>query len=180
VAARRAGVSRAQLSRLERGEIARPTLDQLCRAGRSVGLVPTFRFYPGDVEVRDRAQLALLARFERLLAPPLRLRREVPLPIAGDKRAWDARVTDGSASASAEAESRVDDCQAVARRIELKSRDDPSAGPVILIVNKTAHNRAVLAAHREALRMQFPLDGASITRYLRSGTVPPLGGIILV
>ena len=142
--------------------------------------MPAFQRYKGDVQVRDRAQLALLTRFEALLAPPIRMRREVPLPIAGDKRAWDGRLSDGTRTASVEGESRIDDCQALARRIELKARDDPSAGPVILVLNRTAHNRDVLREHREALRAQFPLDGAAIARALRRGEVPRAGGIILV
>ena len=179
-AGRRAGISQSQFSKLERGLVRRPRLDHLCRAIRSVGLVPAFQRYKGDVQVRDRAQLALLARFEALLAPPIRMRREVPLPIQGDKRAWDARISDGTRTASVEGESRVDDCQALARRIELKARDDPGAGPVILVLNRTAHNRDVLREHREALREQFPLDGAAIARALRRGEVPRAGGIILI
>jgi transcriptional regulator with XRE-family HTH domain len=178
--ARRAGVSPSQFGRIERGEIRHPTLDQLCRAGRSVGLDPSFRYFAAAAPVQDAAQLAILARFESLLASPLRLRREVPLPIAGDQRAWDGRVAGDGAGASIEAESRLEDVQAVARRIELKARDDPGSGVVLLVLNRTAHNRRVLAEHREALRAQFPLDGAAIARALRSGHLPAASGIILL
>ena len=41
-------------------------------------------------------------------------------------------------------------------------------------------HRRVLAAHREALRSQFPLDGAAIARALRAGQIPTASGIILV
>jgi hypothetical protein len=100
--------------------------------------------------------------------------------VPGDLRAWDARISDGISTASIEAESRIHDAQALARRIGLKARDDPGAGVVIHVVNQTAHNRRVLAEHREALRAQFPLDGAAIVRALRQGRVPPASGIILV
>lgn len=181
-AGRGAAMSRSQFSRLELAELDEPTLEQLCRAARAVGLRPAFRLFRGDVRVRDRVQLAIFARFEQLLAPPLArsLRREVPLPIPGDRRAWDGRISDGARTASIECESRLEDIQALTRRIELKQRDDPSAGIVILVVNKTAHNRAVLREHREALRAQLPLDGAEIARALRSGVVPRASGIILV
>jgi transcriptional regulator with XRE-family HTH domain len=179
-AARRAGVSRSQFARLERAELPRPSLEQLCRASRATGLEAYFRLYRGEEPVRDRSQLALLARFEALLGPSLTMRREVPLPIAGDKRAWDARVTSREGTASIEGESRVEDCQALARRIELKRRDDPGAGVIILVLNKTAHNRDVLRLHREALRTQLPLDGWEIARSLRRGEIPRAGGIILV
>ena len=104
----------------------------------------------------------------------------MPLPIPGDQRAWDARIDSPEGRASIEAESRLHDLQAQARRIALKQRDDPQAGVVILVVNRTAHNRRVLAEHRGALRHQFPLDGAAIARALRAGRLPAANGIILV
>jgi transcriptional regulator with XRE-family HTH domain len=180
VAARRAGTSASQFGRIERGVLRRPSVDQVFRAARAVGLEPALRLHPTGVRVRDTAQLGVLARFERLLVHPLRMRREVPVPRAGDLRAWDGRVSDGTGSASIEAESRLWDAQATERRIALKSRDDPDAGVVILVLNRTAHNRRVLAEHREALRSRFPLDGAAIARALRAGKLPPAGGIILV
>jgi transcriptional regulator with XRE-family HTH domain len=179
-AARSAGISDSQLGRIERGELGQPTFEQVCRAGRAVGLEPSFVFYPAAVEVRDIAQLGVLDRFERLLGPPLVLRREVPLPGTQDQRAWDGRIHEGARVASIEGESKLFDLQALSRRIGLKQRDDPGAGAVILVVNRTAHNRRVLAAQREALRVQFPLDGAAIAHELRRGRVPVLGGIILV
>ncbi len=179
-AATRAGLSPSQWSRLERVKLERPTLDLICRAARSVGLAPSLGLHPTGEPIRDAAQLALLARFEALLAPPLRMRREVPLPMAGDLRAWDGRISAARRTASIEAESRIHDAQALARRIALKVRDDPNAGVVILVVNQTAHNRLVLAEHREALRAEFPLDGAAITRTIRAGHVPAASGIVVL
>lgn len=179
-AARRAGISASLFGRIERSVLRRPSVDRVCRAARSVGLEPSFRLFPSGPPVRDRAQLPVLARFERLLGPPLWMRREVGLPVVADRRAWDGRISGGEGSASVEAESRLDDVQALSRRVALKTRDDPGAGVVILVLNRTAHNRRVLAEHREALRVQFPLDGAAIARALRSGHVPAASGIILV
>lgn len=181
-AARRAGMSPSQLDRLELGLIEHPTFDQVFRASRAVGQRPWFKLFPDDAPVRDTPQLKVFGRFAAILAPPLRLRlrREVVLPIAGDRRAWDGRVTDDERTASIEVESKLGDVQALSRRIELKLRDDPDAGVVILVLNRTAHNRRVLADHREALRAQFPLDGAAVARELRRGRVPPASGILLV
>jgi len=180
MAAARAAISPSSWSRLERGELKRPSLELCCRAARAAGLAPAFTLHPTGEPIRDAAQLALLARFEVLLAPPLHLRREVPIPVAGDLRAWDGRIDDGRRTASIEGESRIHDAQALARRIALKIRDDPGAGVVLLVVNQTAHNRRVLAEHREALRAEFPLDGAAITRALRLGRVPAASGIVLL
>jgi hypothetical protein len=108
------------------------------------------------------------------------LRREVGLPVPGDQRAWDGRIQAGGRTASIEGESRLGDVQGVSRRVALKQRDDRTSGVVILLVNRTAHNRGVLAEHREALREQFPLDGAAILRHLRAGRIPPASGILLL
>jgi len=179
-ASTRAGISRSLLGRVERGQLATVTIDHLARAARAVGLEAVVKLYPDDVPVRDQGQLALLARFEQRIQPPVRMRREVALPIASDLRAWDARITDGEGTASIEGEARLHDSQAVSRRIALKQRDDPGAGAVILLVSRTGHNRAVVAQHRDALRAQFPMDGAAILAALRNGRVPLASGILLL
>jgi hypothetical protein len=53
-------------------------------------------------------------------------------------------------------------------------------GVVILLVNDTAANRRVLAAHREALRARFPLDGRAILQALRAGRAPTASGIVVL
>lgn len=179
-AGRRAGMSPSQFGRIERAVIRRPTCDQVCRAARAVGLEASLRLFPSGVPVRDAGQLAVLGRFEPLLARPLFMRREVGLPLPHDQRAWDGRISGGDRPASVEGEARLHDTQAVARRIDLKQRDDPDAGIVILVVARTAHNRRILAEHREALRRQFPLDGAAIARDLRAGRIPKASGIIVL
>lgn len=92
VVARAAGVSPSTLSRIERGVTRDLRLAPVCRAARALGLAPSFRLFPVGLPVRDAAQLALLQRLEAVLGPPLHLRREVPMPIQGDPRAWDAVI----------------------------------------------------------------------------------------
>ena len=179
-AARRGGLSPAQHGRIERGELRRPSFEHLCRAARAVGLDASLKAYPSAATVRDAGQLAVLARFEAMLAVPLVLGREAALPAVGDQRAWDGKIRGADRPASIECEVHLHDLQAMTRRIALKTRDDPDAGAVILVVARTAHNRRVLAEHRESLRVQFPLDGAAIARELRAGRVPRESGIILV
>lgn len=106
--------------------------------------------------------------------------REVGLPIGGDLRAWDAMVVGAGTMAFTEGESRLGDMQAIARRIDLKLRDDGRGSVVILVVARTRHNQRVLREHRETLRAQFPLDGAAIARALRDGRIPPASGIIML
>jgi transcriptional regulator with XRE-family HTH domain len=178
-AGKRAGISGSQLARIERAKLAAPTLDQICRAARGMALRPSLVLYPEGPPVRDRASLATLDRFEKVLVA-LPLEREVPLPIRDDLRAWDARIRTPEGNASIECESKLEDIQAVSRRVALKQRDDPSCGVVILLVNRTSRNRRILAQHREALRQQFPLDGAAILRELRAGRIPRANGILVL
>ena len=173
-------MSGAQVSRVERGCVAKPTVDQLSRIAAVLGLVLSLKLYPGGVAIRDAGHLALIARFAARLLGVLRLRREVPLPVPDDQRAWDAMIDGRGPRCAVEAEVHLHDAQELARRISLKLRDDPTVDRVILIVARSAHNRAVLREHREALREQFPLDGAAILAFLRRGEVPPASGILML
>jgi transcriptional regulator with XRE-family HTH domain len=178
--ARAAEVSPTQLGRLERGEAESASVATICLVARALGLSASLKLYPAGPPVRDAAHLALLGRFEALLAAPLRMRREVAMPIEGDPRAWDALVVGSGRPAFAEGESRLGDTQAVSRRIALKVRDDGRGSVVILIVARTRHNQRVLHEHRESLRAQFPLDGAAVARALRAGRIPSASGIIVI
>jgi transcriptional regulator with XRE-family HTH domain len=178
-AARAAGLSRSQLSRLERDELLAPTFEQVWRAAVPLGLRLSAKLYPSGSPVRDRAHLALLARFEALLGDPLRMTREVPLPIPGDLRAWDAMVSGDGSRAFVEAESRVPDMQALERRLRIKLRDDGREAVLILLVQRSEANRLVLRDHREALRDLLPLDGAAVIAALRSGRCPPSSGLLV-
>jgi len=67
----------------------------------------------------------------------------------------------GSAAVAVEAEVRLTDIQALDRRIALKRRDG-DIDVVILLIGDTKVNRAVIAAHRSALRPAFPLDARGV------------------
>jgi len=68
----------------------------LARCAGAVGLDLVARLYPGTQPIRDAAQVALLAGFRARLHRSLRWATEVPIPIPGDQRAWDATVGSGS------------------------------------------------------------------------------------
>jgi transcriptional regulator with XRE-family HTH domain len=179
-AARAAGISEGQWGRLERGDLERPDLVQLCRAGRALGWKGSWRYFPVGDPVRDAPQLNLLRRFQAVLGPPLRIRREVPLPTEGDLRAWDGMVIGDGRPFVVEGESHAGDLQALERRLQLKLRDDPRVDVLVLALTRSAHHRALLEAHREALRGLLPLDSAALLRSLRSGRRPRVCGIVLV
>ena len=91
-AAGEAGMSRSQYGRVERGELILLSIEQACRAASAVGLDLSVKTFPNGDPVRDAGQLRLLERFRTLLPSGATWRTEVPLPIPGDRRAWDATL----------------------------------------------------------------------------------------
>jgi transcriptional regulator with XRE-family HTH domain len=178
--ARAAGMSPTQLGRLECGMLRAPTVEQLGRAWAPLGMRLSIRPYPIGSPIRDRAQLALFRRVEACLGLPLRLRREVPLQIEGDRRAWDGMIEGDGAPFFVEGESNIRDLQAVERKLRLRLRDDSRASLVLLVATRSDHNRMVINEYRETIRDLLPLDGGPILRALRSGHRPAASGIVLI
>jgi transcriptional regulator with XRE-family HTH domain len=174
------GMSHAQFGRIERGALGSPTIRQLSLACAAVGLKLVLRAYPDGDAVRDAAQLGLLRRLRVLLPAHATWRTEVRLPIPGDRRAWDAVIRFAERQLVAvEAETRLRDAQAVQRRVALKKRDG-GIDRVILLLSDTKANRLALAAAREDLRSQFPLDSRAILAAIRAGRAPDADGIVLL
>jgi transcriptional regulator with XRE-family HTH domain len=179
-AARAVGMSTSQWARLERNELTRLNLVQLCCAARAVGLRASLKLYPAGDAVRDAPQLAGVTRFAAVLASPLRLRREVPLPGPDELRAWDGRIDGGGPPFFMECESHASDAQALERRLRMKQRDDPAATLLILVLVRSRHHQAFLREHREVFRDLLPLDGPAILRALRAGRRPGGSGILVL
>jgi len=78
-----------------------------------------------------------------------------------------------------EAETRLVDAQAVARKVALKQRD-AGIESVILLVADTRNNRHALSACREGLRTVLPLDSREVLIALREGRDPPGSGVVLL
>lgn len=178
-AGRAVGMSHSQFGRIERAALPNVTVDQFCRAASAVGLKIVVRAYPDGDPVRDAAQLALLERFRRRVPPEIPFRTEVPLPIPGDRRAWDGVLEAPNGPVAVEAESRLGDLQAMERRLALKCRDG-GIDRVILLVNDTAANRRVVRLHLDALRVRFPLAGREVLAALHAGEAPASNGLIML
>jgi len=89
---RAVGMSYSQVGRVERAQLPTVSVTQLARVGAVVGLDVRVRAYPSQIVMRDAGQIALFERLRLRLGPNLRMRTEVPLPIEGDLRAWDAVI----------------------------------------------------------------------------------------
>jgi transcriptional regulator with XRE-family HTH domain len=180
--ARAVRCSHAKIGRFERGEISNPDVEFLASYCAVLGLDLAIRAYPAGDPIRDRAQLAILERLRARLHPSLRWLTEVPLPIEGDLRAWDAEIRGGNPRpwrARVEAETRITDGQALERKLALKLRDDPD-GHLILLVSDTRSNRAALTTMRDGLRSMLPLDTRDILAVLSGGIEPNRSGIVII
>jgi transcriptional regulator with XRE-family HTH domain len=174
-----AGCSGAEISRLERGASAWLSVETIFTVAAVLGLEASLKVYPGGSPIRDAAHLALLDRLRQVLHPTLAWRTEVPLPISGDLRAWDAAVTGPGWRIGVDAETRIRDVQAFERRLALKQRDAGGIDVVLLLAG-TRSNRAALAAARTALRGLLPYDTTDVLAALRAGERPPGSGIVVL
>jgi hypothetical protein len=104
---------------------------------------------------------------------------EVPLPIPGDPRAWDAVIRGPDWRFGVEAEGLPRDAQALQRRINLKRRDDDVDG-VLLVLRDTRLTRQFLRAEADVLFPDFPVPGWRALRSLREGTSPGGSSIVLI
>jgi transcriptional regulator with XRE-family HTH domain len=179
----RSGLSGSQVSRIERGMVRNASVAELARVGAVVGLDVRIRAYPGGDPLRDAGQVKVIERFLKRLAPTIGVRLEVPLPIEGDRRAWDLfldRLVDVSGShrgMPAEVETRIHDAQAQLRRITLKMRDS-STEAVIVVLADTPLNRRAVAAGGATLSRTFPISARKALAALAEGRYP--GGSCLL
>jgi hypothetical protein len=167
------------VSRIETGVAAPATLDVYARLFAVVGARLSVRVYPDGDPLHDSPQLNLIGRMLPIVHSAIRVRREVGMGIAGDLRAWDLVFSVGDESCAIDAETILDDLQALERKIALKQRDSGIA-VVHLLVSGTERNRRILRANREVLRDRFPLDTREALAYLRKGQLPPKGAIIVL
>jgi transcriptional regulator with XRE-family HTH domain len=178
-AAASVGMSESMFGRIERGQLPRVTVAQLALACAAVGLKFAARPYPDADPVRDAGQANLLRRMRDRIHRDATWGTEVPVPIPGDLRAWDAQCRLMDVVIGIEAEMRLDDLQALERRIALKRRDS-GIDIVILLIADTLGNRRRLADHRDALRPSFPLDTRAVLAALGSGRPPAASGIVVL
>ena len=171
------GLSRSALERLETGA-RRSTIQELASIGTVVGLDVRLRAYPAGDPVRDAGQLRLLERLRSRLHQQLGWLTEVPLPVDGDRRAWDAVIRGDGWSIGVEAETVLDDLQAVERRITLKQRDG-GVDRVIVLVADTRRNRTALAAAPHAFA-GFSRDARTVLRAVADGRDPGCSAIVVL
>jgi transcriptional regulator with XRE-family HTH domain len=173
------GISRSQYSRIERGHSTDLSIPMATRLFAVLGYELAVKAHPAGDPIRDAAHAALLERFHSVLHPSLVWRTEVPLPIVGDPRAWDAVIRSQTFRAGVEAETRFRDQQALDRRLALKERDG-DLDLLILIVLDSRPNRDALRMHSEWVKQRFPVPGPRALELLAAGLNPGGNALILL
>lgn len=177
--ARALGITRSQVSRIERGLTPDLTVASAVRLFTVLGMDLSIRAYPSGDPVRDAAHVALLERLHARCHRTFKWRTEVPLPIAGDMRAWDAVAICSACRIGIEAETRPRDLQAVGRRIALKQRDGGLDRTILLVLDSRS-NRGVVRRHADWIRERFPVPGARALELLGAAVDPGGNALILL
>lgn len=173
------GISNAEVSRIERARSPKVPLVTLARFAAVVGLDLVSKLYPGLGPLRDAPQLELLGDFRVVLHPSLGWAIEVPLPNAGDQRAWDGTIRGPDWLFGAEAETAPRDAQALIRRLHLKVRDGGVDG-VLLLVRDTRTVRSFLTETEAVLGPELPVRTREVFARLRAGARPDGSAIVVV
>jgi transcriptional regulator with XRE-family HTH domain len=182
--ARRAGVTQGLISQAESGQIL-PSLSVMDRLAAASGHDLVLRLYPADgVRLRDSGQLQVAELIRAAASPAWRVRLEVPVGAAPDRRAVDM-VLDGAAGVVAvEVERALLDLQAQLRAAQLKraamaERTGQSVGLVIAVPD-TRRNRAVVITHRSLVGAALPIPSKRMWACLRSGASVDGDGLLWV
>lgn len=173
------GISRSQYSRIERGLSPDLTIDMSARVFAVLGLAFIAQTYPAGDPLRDTAHAALLERLHARCHRSFRWQTEVPFPIPGDLRAWDATACAPTLRIGVEAETRLRDAQAVDRKVALKERDG-EMDRVILLIADTRHNRETVHAYGDQFQARFPIPGARALELLAAGVDPGGNALVLL
>ena len=173
------GLSVAQYSRIERGLSPDLSIALAVRLFAVLGLDLSVRAYPAGDPIRDAGHAALLERLHVRCHRSIVWRTEVPFPIRGDLRAWDATAVCAAFRAGIEAETRFRDIQALDRRLALKERDGGMDRIILLGLDSRA-NRSALATVGGQLLTRFPVDGRRALELLGAGVDPGGNALILL
>ncbi len=173
------GLSDSQVSLIERGGQPDVSFVMVARLLAAVGLELSARAYPVGGGIRDAAQLALLERLRERVSRLFTWRSELPMPTAGDLRAWDAALIGRDLRIGVDAETRLRDVQAVDRRVMLKLRDS-GFDRAVLVLAATRSNRLALREFGESLRANYPISSAEALRALAAGVDPGGNSIVIL
>jgi transcriptional regulator with XRE-family HTH domain len=171
------GVEQAEISRIERGQRPGATARTLARLATALGLELSMRMFPAGEPIRDKAHAALLERLRRAVGDLWTWAAEVPLPLSGDRPAWDRLLSGAGIRIGVEGETRPTDLQELQRRVQLKKRDG-QVDRLILVLADTEWCRRLVRLND--VEPTFPVPGRVALRALRDGRDPGGDALILI
>ena len=104
---------------------------------------------------------------------------EAPFPNVGDLRTWDLLLRPAGQRVGVEAETRIRDIQALARRIHQRERDG-GTDVILLVLSESIVNRRLVAELRQSLDPRFATSPRRLMAALRAGTELPGPGVVLL
>lgn len=188
-----AGVSREQMARelaWSPSALARTEADVLDDVGvirlsamaSALGMELSLGLHPIGDPIRDKGQQALGRRFDALLGPVWQVMDEAPLPLPGDRRAWDKllrlRGAEPRYLVGVDLETRIRDIQQLVRRTRLRERDG-GVDQILIALSDSATNRRLVGQLREALGPGYATGPRLILRGLKMSRPLPGSGVIL-
>jgi transcriptional regulator with XRE-family HTH domain len=172
----------ASPSTVLRGEMARSDgmpPATLARQAAAVGLRARIRVFPEGPAIHDAGQVALIRRFRARIGRPEAWAFEVPIPIAGDRRAFDAVLTYPDGKVGVEFYTRLSDVQAQLRQAHLKQRD-AGLERLVIVVRGSSTNRRLLREGMAAVTQSCPGTTRQTMASLSAGRLPGANGVILL
>jgi transcriptional regulator with XRE-family HTH domain len=171
-------LSDSEIGRIERGEADWLSVRDASKILSAVGLKLWMQTYPLGSPLRDAGHLRLLADFEARLSPSVTPIREWPIPGSPGGRAVDLLLVGLPKRTGAEAETVVDDLQALERDVNLKKRE-ADLERMFLVVRGSHRNRDIIR-DSPALRRSLPATTRGILAALSTGRDPGADGIVLI
>jgi transcriptional regulator with XRE-family HTH domain len=171
-------ISDSHIGRIEHAMPPYVDFIEASKLAQVLGLELSVRCFATGAAVRDVGHVRLLTGLCEQ-TPLVRWSLEHTIPIPGDLRAWDAHAVIDGVGIGVAAETRLRDVQALLRREHAKMRDSDVELLILLVLGSRA-NRETLAAIRESLRTDLPLDSREILAALRAGERPRASGIVLL
>lgn len=172
------GLSGSEVGRIERGEAPWLTVIHASKLLSAVGLELWAKAYPAGPPLRDAGHLRLLGEFEARLPQSVQCHREWPIPNDRGRRAIDLVLLGLPRRTGVEAETVLEDLQALERDINQKRRD-ANLDRMILLVRGSRRNREILRG-ADALRRAFPLETRGVLAALARGRDPGADGIVIL
>jgi transcriptional regulator with XRE-family HTH domain len=151
----------------------------LARHAAAVGLRARLRVFPEGAAIHDAGQVALIRDLRARIGHPEAWAFEVPIPIPGDRRAFDAVLTYPEGRIGLEFYTRLADAQAQLRQARLKQRD-AGLERLVIVVRASSTNRRLLREGLAAVLEECPGGTRHTMASLAAARLPAANGVILL